>query len=407
VLDVSGTFDVALPIDLGMREALPTMQALSRWATGGQIEVRSAGDHEFVIHLGAALGLPGANVYAFGAGWKAWVGNRPPTFDIDDAPGLCFGPYFAACMAVGEVFKTSRRLRKGIFADSKSLSLWSGATGNWDDLVDGPSVVGVTLSPFYLIGAGAVGQGVIQVLGACGVGTEFVVTIDADTHDEKGTNLNRCFLAGIKDLGNPKVDVVTRYRLLTGINGMEFRGTLRDYVQAPVDPRLPEGLKVTQSRDAFEVIVSAVDLNTSRHDIQGLSPVLVIGGSSDGLRAQSNVYRRTGDAECLACWNEPEVGKKPSATCGNMSAVDLGEPVDTPEFSVSFVSMAAAVFATCRLIIETSGLEHTQRLERTVFQFKNLVLDEGTTSANPTCAYCQLDPSPQKPRHDMRTSNPA
>jgi len=51
--------------------------------------------------------------------------------------------------------------------------------------------------------------------------------------------------------------------------------------------------------------------------------------------------------------------------------------------------MAAAVLATSRLIIETALQDRApQRLRRSVFQFKNLLLDEGTASANPACQYC-------------------
>ena len=211
----------------------------------------------------------GANFYAWGAGWRSWVGAMPSTFEIDEmAPG-CLEPYFAAAMVAGEVFKVSKGLLKGRLASDDAYSLWTGELGEWDDVAEGPSMVGMTLPPLYLVGAGAVGQGLMQVLGASGLRDPYVVTIDHDYHDEKGTNLNRCFLAGMADILQPKVDAIKRYRSSTGLDGYEFEGKLNDYLTA-AKPGLRSAVAESEARDRYDVVVSAVDLNRSRQDIQGL-----------------------------------------------------------------------------------------------------------------------------------------
>ncbi|MDW9819527.1 hypothetical protein GOB25_31775 [Sinorhizobium meliloti] len=153
----------------------------------------------------------------------------PPTFVLDDKRPECLGAYFAATVVAGEIFKMSEGLLKGCFVDDNAYSLWTGPQGHWEELCDGPRVDGQTLPDCYLVGAGAVGQGVIQVLGACRLAEAYVVTIDHDHHDKRGTNLNRCFLAGVGDILKPKVDAVGRYRQFTGLGGCEFLGSLSDY----------------------------------------------------------------------------------------------------------------------------------------------------------------------------------
>ena len=183
-------------------------------------------------------------------------------------------------------------------------SLWCGGTGSPVDLEQGPTLVGHAVPPFYLVGAGAVGQGLLAILGVSGVQT-FVVTIDDDVHD--GTNLNRCFIAGTADVPRPKVDAVARYCSLTGLAGAEFAGTLSQFVVNGPLVEMPPAMREAQAEERFELIVSAVDKNTSRADVQGVRPELVVGGSTDQLTARAMTYGLRAGDPCLACYNPPEV----------------------------------------------------------------------------------------------------
>jgi len=96
----------------------------------------------------------------------------------------------------------------------------------------------VDLPPFHLVGAGAVGQGLIVLMGAAALQSAFPVTLDDDRHD--GTNLDRWFLAGVADVRRPKVVAVHRHRGLTGLKGLEFEGTVADLATRGPPVGLPQ-----------------------------------------------------------------------------------------------------------------------------------------------------------------------
>ncbi|PDT35838.1 MULTISPECIES: ThiF family adenylyltransferase [Sinorhizobium] len=426
-LQVSGDITVPLPHAPPLGNAFAAMENLAAWANGGRIPVLAAtGESDITIDI-SYNPVEGAHLYACGAGWKSWIGVRPPDFALgEDEPG-CLGPYFAATMLAGEVFKMSKGLIKGRYATNDAYSLWTGEVGAWDDLADGPPVRGTSLPAVYLVGAGAVGQGVMQVLGASELADAYVVTIDHVHHDKEGTNLNRCFLAGIEDILEPKVDVVSRYRGLTNLNGFEFKGRLGDYLIGEKVGLRPD-LVEAERADRYDLVVSAVDINRSRQDIQGLSPTIVIGGSTDSLRAQATSYGVVENAECLGCWNEPEddrarailleaslrslsveerrhrlagqVGDLDAALaylaaakprCGQLGESDVRSftTAVSPEFSVSFVSMAAAVMTAARLFtVIMWPHEAGRRAAKGLFQFKSLKADNVTTPRRAACPHC-------------------
>lgn len=432
-LEVSGDITVPLPHAAPLGGVFAAMENLAAWANGGRIPVLAAtGESDITIDISCDP-IESAHLYAYGAGWKSWIGVRPPDFPFgDDEPG-CLGPYFAATMLAGEVFKMSKGLIKGRHATNDAYSLWTGEVGAWGDLADGPPVSGMSLPAVYLVGAGAVGQGVMQILGASELADAYVVTIDHDHHDKEGTNLNRCFLAGIEDILEPKVEVVTRYRGLTNLNGFEFRGRLGDYLISE-KVGLRSDLVEAERGDRYDLMISAVDINRSRQDIQGLSPTIVIGGSTDSLRAQATSYGVVENAECLGCWNEPEddlaraitleanlrgldieerrhrlegqVGDLDAALaylatakpqCGQLGESDVHSftTAVSPEFSVSFVSMAAAVMTAARLFtVIMWPNEASRRAAKGLFQFKTLKADSVTTPRRDACPRCSKGRQP-------------
>jgi hypothetical protein len=59
---------------------------------------------------------------------------------------------------------------------------------------------------------------------------------------------------------------------------------------AKAKPSVNAELARAESEGRYDVIVSCVDKGKSRQDIQGLRPRLIIGGSTTGLTAKTNVY---------------------------------------------------------------------------------------------------------------------
>jgi len=413
--------------------AVEQLSALAEWAVSGKVPV--AGRSHRICDMTICIGdLPSdrdepIDLWVIAAGWRAWVGttrDHLPAKIFADADANPLGPYLAAALAVGEVFKRSRGLVKGRFAEDFGYSLWTGKTGPWAELADGPPIAGATLPPFYLVGAGAVGQGLHAILAAAKIRTEYVVTIDDDRHD--GTNLNRCFVAGADDVEKLKIKAVRRSRKAAGIKGLEFKGTLAQYVSGGQDPALHADLAVTQAQDLFPLVVSAVDKNASRQDIQGLAPGLVLSATTVGLTAKANTYEMRSGAACLACHNPPEddgarlreveqrarnmdemelraflAGNvadaeavieylRHSERCGELGEADFRNFATrrTPEFSVSFVSMAAATLLASRLFMQAPTLgAHVPRSPMSTLAFRNLEAGDDHLAQDTTCLHCR------------------
>ena len=421
--------ELPLPDGSGPGFVFDRLAAFSRWAVGDVVSVlrRRAFAADLTISIGALSSEDNIDLFVTGAGWIAWVGIEEPETELADGPNP-IGPWFAASLAAGEVFKRARGLTRGRYArEDEGYGLWDGSSGPLRAMADGPPLGGRSLPPFYLVGAGAVGQGIIALLGVGRLPT-FVVTIDDDTHDE--TNLNRCFVAGMEDIGDSKTNAVTRYRTIAGISGAEFQGTLQQFVKnGPLD-EMPSALRASQAEDCFEIIISAVDKNTSRRDVQGLQPRLVIGGSTDHLTAKAMTYGAFDGVPCLACHNPPEekgadrraleqqirglddsearlilspLGIEPaeieavmdyvrtSPICGSVGDRVLGDlAANSPsEFSVSFVSMAAAVLALVRLLQATCFVaEAPARRVMSSVALRNLSYSDDGLSRDPSCPLC-------------------
>ncbi len=417
------------------RSSLPdALVALSAWATGALVSARRVATNstpaaDYVISVGpfqpgGSCGRP--NLVVHGDGWRAWAGSdveaAPTTPPASDQP---LGPYLAACVAAGEVFKRFRGLRRGVYADAFGVSLWSGRTGSWDELEEGPEPEGLRLPPIHLVGAGAVGQGLMLALGALRPPKAYVVTIDDDTHDT--TNLNRCFVAGVLDVGSLKVEAVARFRRSVGLDGFECPRTLAAYAGASGPHGLREDVAL-KARDRYPVIVSAVDKGASRQDVRGLAPDLVVGGSTLGLTAKVGVFDGAPGAPCLGCNNPAEQdGARLREIEKELRGLDedarrrrlsvLGDDTDSAldylrdaprcgtvgeaaflafatqaaaEFSVPFVSMGAAVQVAARLIARVAFPQtEPSRPSTSSITFLNCDADNFQLASDPTCRWCQ------------------
>lgn len=311
-IELVGGLDAPLrvPIPSGASGTLLNAAAgIASWAVGQRVAVRIGdGQGEVNIALLVGRGMPDDRarhtLAGYGAGWRAWLGepdNVPETRDADDPNPL--GPFLMASLLTGEVFKRARGISRGRYLEPFGYSLWSGrAADSWEILEDGPPLQGAVLPAFYLVGAGAVGQGLGYVLGSSKL-SGFVVTIDDDTHDT--TNLNRCFLAGAEDDGHPKVDSVERFLRPNGIKAIGRRMIIRDYV-SDMPAGLPPELAANEARARYEIVVSCVDKGVSRQDLQGLWPRWLFGGSTEGLTAKAMFYDVSGGTACLGCHNPPE-----------------------------------------------------------------------------------------------------
>ena len=140
------------------------LQALATWAVEHAIAVSTvrtgtvSADHTiFVGEIQPELNPNTGDrnpLVAIGDGWRAWVGDTPANSKELRSPSFAnpLGPFLAAALVAGEIFKRGRGILRGQFLSSAGYSLWSGATSpDWDALEDGPSIAGTVLPPVHVV----------------------------------------------------------------------------------------------------------------------------------------------------------------------------------------------------------------------------------------------------------------
>ncbi len=419
----SGTMSASFPLCL---------ERLAAWAVDGAVAVSAqqtdaAMDYTIVV---GGLDTPYASspeheLFVLGDGWRAWLGQRlwaPDSVQPHSTNSL--GPFLAAALTAGEIFKRSRGILRGRYLDAAGFSLWSGQySENWNSLDDGPELEGRALPPVHVIGVGAVGNGLAYIVANSRFNDSYLVLIDDDSYDD--TNLNRCLMAGWQDLGDPKVNAVTHRLKEAGVGVFAFPESIKDYSTAS-----SAGLRkdVAAETDAlkFSVVVSCVDKNTSRHDVQGLGPQLLLGGSTLDLTAKANVYGLRPEAACLACHNPKEQdGEKIRALeaqlrsmpvderehflsrhglnvlaieeyltdpkCGSLGETALNDfATRSPgEFSVGFVSLGAALLLSSALFRHTLFARRApKRGDMTTLNFLNGRTMDSGLGVDDRCQRC-------------------
>jgi hypothetical protein len=305
-----------------------SLETLATWAVNGAVPIttsRTPSPADQLVFVGEAPRNLRQGLLVVGEGWKAWAGEPfhfgPSLTPISRNP---LGPFLAAALAAGEIFKRGRGIRRGRFLSQDGYSLWSGvSSGTWIDLDDGPEITGAALSPLHIVGTGAVGNALGYVLANLGLSRAYLILIDDDHYDD--TNLNRCLLAGWLDRGRRKVSGIERALKAGGLETFAFPGTIRSYA-ADARSGLRADVELEVADLIFSNVVSCVDKGTSRQDVQGLRPTLLLGGSTLNLQAKSNLYRHGLGGACLGCFNPAEKdGEKLRALESQLREMSLDE----------------------------------------------------------------------------------
>lgn len=242
------------------------------------------GDLRLVVGPGDAVS-DGLRVY--GEGWCGGFTRNLPIGPTATS-ALPFGPYIAAALAVGEVFKTVR-----IDADkyppgsAAFYSLWSHCADT-TFVHGGPdSIQSVALSE-TLAGVGAVGCICANVLWATDGIEGSILLVDGDDKGIDITNLNRYLLFGRTHVGKPKAS--TARDLLNGAGAIIW-----DAHDGPL-----ESTGRTHRR-----VLCAVDTNPSRLAVQNRWPESLLMASTNELRAELVRCDPREGGPCARCFNPP------------------------------------------------------------------------------------------------------
>ena len=379
-----------------LKEALVDTAVL---VAGGALDVRDDCHHQQIdAEAGVGQYQPRSpfSVAALADGWTILVGKPAMIPAVIPTSGNPFGPYFGACIAAGEIFKHLARLRPGCgrIIERLAFSLWDyNRSDSWESAHAGTWPQKISLPPFYLAGAGAVGQAAAASLAACPDIGGYATTIDDESVD--GTNRNRYPLAHSGNLGLKKVLIAAEALGRGGFQAVSYPGRWEAYVQGTDRPEQRADVRELERRWKFQRVLSCVDKNGSRHSIQNVWPELILGASTLECGILVQAYDLRTDGECLKCSNsieqevrtiEDEAGRwrqmfpderqriaakaglnidaieeylsRPE--CGKLGEREIAKFLLDPrhDWSVGFVSVAAGVLLAAKLVqAEIAGLD--------------------------------------------------
>lgn len=316
--DVVTSIEIAVPaVDLcpftapfGSKSNLQsTLMETAALVAAGKMSIQTAAAPPYERNYASieCVGIPNSLWAATADGWNLHVAPNAVPESLPVSP-LSIGPYFAACVLASEVFKTirgydpSRRRVAPLI-----MSLWTHAT--YDDPAQMPGAPR-ELEPVplpYLVGAGAVGQALAATLITSCVGPREIITIDGDAIDDELTNLNRYCLTIASDCNRNKADLLSGFLGQAGTTPFSFPVSWAEYVQSGPHEVIPARMRSAEREGRYEYVISCVDINSSRHDLQRMWPQLIIGASTLGLGATAQIYDLRFNQECLMCANPTEV----------------------------------------------------------------------------------------------------
>jgi hypothetical protein len=360
------------------RSLLETLTATVESIARGQIRVHgpeTGHDADVDIRVGSVDRIVQAvpfDIGVQGSGWNCYAGPGVPLIQAgaDDNP---FGAIFAACLGGAYAFRviTDYRGERRHPAVPVHFSLWDGQTRNSaGELPVGAWPQQINLPPFYLCGAGAVGQAFAATMGACRQRTGHAVILDRDPFDD--TNANRYVLSypgqGIADKTAVSAAALAGTAFTVEPRPMHWEDYVREGSHRTSHPQLSADEKLHK----YRLLISCVDKNRARHGLQNYWPQLILGGSTLDLLSQVMRYDVAQGGECLKCNNpisaemtvEEKIARAAAAEgaieppdCGRVTEQFLNEhgQQESYDFAVGFVSVGAGVLLAAAVIQESLG----------------------------------------------------
>ena len=226
-------------------------------------------------------------IRVYGEGWCGGIA-RGTAIPAAESSALPFGPYIAAAIAVGEVFRVARiDLILYPPPDSAFYSLWSHQAAR-TYIPGGPAVLPDVILDETLAGVGAVGCICAHVLWAAdGVGGE-VLLVDGDLKGIDITNLNRYLLFGRQHVGNLKAS-----------SARDLLASCRTHWSVHDGP-------LETAPGLHRRILCAVDVNEARMAAQTRWPESLLMASTNELRAEVVRCDPRYRGPCARCHNDPE-----------------------------------------------------------------------------------------------------
>jgi len=296
------------------------------------------------VYVGGAAGAD--NFSVAGQGWLAFIGDDSwKSLHPELNP---IGPIAAACFATAEVY------RRIYIADAVFRPfVFSAFDYSLNSRSNPPFPSRLQLPRTYIAGTGAVGMALLLTL-LCAPGVtspEGVFAVDFDPLED--TNINRCILALIKDIGELKTDIIRSRVPWQTLNLHLKDAKWGDFVN---DPQHSEARH-------FEFVLSCVDKYEARRSVQydRMPKVLLTAGTSDFLLSVSR-HALHADLSCGICYQARDATPA-CATASNGTQQAFEVPIDP---SIGFVSVLAGMLLGAEFLKEINPAWHWVRVQNTV-----------------------------------------
>jgi molybdopterin/thiamine biosynthesis adenylyltransferase len=244
---------------------------------------------DLVVAIGSSELSSDFQIFINSDGWISEL-NNGKEIDYQSTNQNPIAAGVSSCLASAEVFKEIlRRLgsqKPSVQKKVKELTFSSlDYTINKGDAPNPKLQGSMDIGRLCLVGAGAVGGGLVYALGYLSDSRGEITVIDFDRIDR--SNLNRYLIATETNVGQAKPDVVAKFLSNTGIHVIPESTTYNQY--SAIHPN-----------SSFDTVVSTVDNNEARLQIQSDLPRLILHGAT---HENTFVISRLGFLEgaCLAC----------------------------------------------------------------------------------------------------------
>lgn len=249
------------------------------------------------------------------SGWVARVSSGATSLDADCGRPNSIGSLAAACLGVADVFKRLVALKetRGKLLDGLSWSMFSCGPA---DGIFGPELPREIPADLVLVGAGAIGNGVLYLLSKLPLhGTARVV----DPQRFGAENLGTCLLTELADIDAPKVALAERI----------LRGPL--VAQSYQEDMAAFGRRLGGEIPYPNIVLGSVDNIDARHAVQDLWPDLIIDGAIGDFGCQVSRHPWGEDSACLRClFREPagEAAELVASRATGLRPERVGHPDD-------------------------------------------------------------------------------
>jgi hypothetical protein len=283
-----------------------------------------------------------------GQGWVAFVNDDSWLALLPQENPV--GPMVAACFGTAEIYKSLYPRRSAEAQRRLVLSAYDYSPNPTSSPVL-PEVL--HLPRMYVPGAGATGMALLLLLNSTsairtGAGLHVV---DDDTLDD--TNMNRCVLALLGDIGLAKASVVESRLDIDRLALKTHRTKWQSFVEQP------------EHSDTlnFETVVSCVDAYSARLAVQYARPprILLTAGTGDFLLSVSR-HVLDDDLSCGLCYQARDAGPG-CATASEGAQKAFADPADP---SISFVSALAGILLGAELLKEIVPALHAWQICNTL-----------------------------------------